>query len=548
MHPTHFHPALPTPGLARRMKLSARARWRAVLRHRAISSVVALAMVTSGAAMAWTAAGGPFERFEPLELASPGQMVRLPTQGDAPAADLDPLDDKVRTYLLMGVGVAGMDERDQRRLGLGDAGKRGEDRLTDVLMVVLTHQASGQATTLSIPRDTWLDWRRARINATYPQHGTQALIDDVQRLTGIPIHHAVRINFQGFADVVDALGGVDIATDRPLRDRDAKLLLPEAGCYELDGKTALAYVRSRKTQSLTGGSWRPDVESSDFGRIAKQQRVMAAIVDTLAGPQAITAVPGLYRAAGDNVVMDRNLDLRALTTLARAFQSVSSGAVDQHTLPANVGRVGAASVVLVDHTTADPLLAELAAWPVPPETTSEQRPARTAPEPPAASGPDEVDSEDASGPAGGSATHTCADGEPRLSPPDDLSELARATTPRSASPARSTPTAPRSPAVTTPRPSATQPHRAPTGSTTEDGPPKVDPPAAEPPSEKAKSKPAPSDQGTPPPVGGGGGGGGGAPDADPAPAPPAPAPAPPTPAPAPAPDPAPPAGDSPSAP
>ena len=77
------------------------------------------------------------------------------------------------------------------------------------------------------------------------------------------------VDFSGFANVVQALGGLRIYLDAPARDEMSGLDLPQAGCVELDGSQALAYVRSRYLESFETGRWTSD-PTSDLGRIQRQ--------------------------------------------------------------------------------------------------------------------------------------------------------------------------------------------------------------------------------------------------------------------------------------
>ena len=81
----------------------------------------------------------------------------------------------------------------------------------------------------------------------------------VEQTTGVPIDHYAVINFDGFRSIVDALGGVEVCSPEPLRDRESGLDIP-AGTTRLDGDQALSYVRARKIG-----------DGSDTARIERQQ-------------------------------------------------------------------------------------------------------------------------------------------------------------------------------------------------------------------------------------------------------------------------------------
>ncbi|MCZ7631196.1 MAG: LCP family protein [Microthrixaceae bacterium] len=90
---------------------------------------------------------------------------------------------------------------------------------------------------LSIPRDLWVtlpDGSEDRINAAYAE-STQTLIDAIEENLGIPVHHFAEVDFVGFQKLIDALGGVPMYFDSPVRDRNSGLSISEPGCVVLNG-------------------------------------------------------------------------------------------------------------------------------------------------------------------------------------------------------------------------------------------------------------------------------------------------------------------------
>jgi LCP family protein required for cell wall assembly len=313
-----------------------------------------------------------------LTLASPpieGDVVvddaAQQTQVEAMLADasveevvVGPLDDTVTSYLIFSVGSGALTQEDADRYGVADIDRRGDDQLTDTLMLLLTQPSSRRAVLLSIPRDTWIQRRGSRINAVLARGGPQALVDEVSVLTGVPVNHLVQVDFAGFGAIIDAVGGVEVAIDRPLRDVNSGLLIPQPGCVQMGGRTALSYVRSRQTQTISSsGGWTTDVVHTDIGRIARQQQIMGLLWDQHGGPDIVTRIPQLLAAAGRHVVLDESLRLDDVVDLARSFSSVSSDRFEGLTLPATSGRVGEASVLFVDQAAAAPMLEGLRAWP-----------------------------------------------------------------------------------------------------------------------------------------------------------------------------------------
>lgn len=142
------------------------------------------------------------------------------------------------------------------------------DALTDTIMLV---QASPEMISMvSVPRDIYFEGQK--INQLYTAKGPAALLDVVSRITGVPIDHYVTVDTEGFADIVDALGTINVELETELLDPSMyyrkgdewRMLYFSAGEQELNGSAALALARSRNT-------------SSDFGRAARQQLLIAGI-------------------------------------------------------------------------------------------------------------------------------------------------------------------------------------------------------------------------------------------------------------------------------
>ena len=194
-------------------------------------------------------------------------------------------------------------------------------------MIWRANPKENQLAVLSLPRDLYVDiagGRKARINSAYRRDDPTKLIDTIFLNFGIPIDHYVQIDFCAFERLVDAVGGVEVPFAFPARDRHSGLLIPEAGCVNLDGDNALAYVRSRHYQFEDppgSGNWITD-GTSDFGRIARQQdflrRVVSTVInDGLYSPKLATALITTNR---DFLVTDEDLTVRRMLEFANTLR------------------------------------------------------------------------------------------------------------------------------------------------------------------------------------------------------------------------------------
>lgn len=146
------------------------------------------------------------------------------------------------------------------------------------LIIVLTIR-DGQARGVSVPRDLLVS------DGGYPKRVGMTLLDGPQHLVdalctslGVSADHLVGLHFEGFVQIVDVLGGVEVTIEHPIRDPLASLDLPDAGRQRLDGEQALALVRSRTAEELIDGQWQP-VGDGAGQRAAWGATVMKSVVD-----------------------------------------------------------------------------------------------------------------------------------------------------------------------------------------------------------------------------------------------------------------------------
>ncbi len=200
-----------------------------------------------------------------------------PSTSDSETADLAPI-----SVLLMG-----SDERPQ------DDGTVN----TDTIILLTLNPQTKQAGMLSFSRDMWISvpWLgdKAKINTIYgigersgyQGGGAQLLMDTISSMIGQPIQHYVRINFDGFVQTVDLIGGIDINLPRAIHDEEyptanfgVETFHLNAGSQHLDGRTALKYARTRHVDD-------------DYGRQRRQQDVIRAVFDRVRS-QGITTLLG----------------------------------------------------------------------------------------------------------------------------------------------------------------------------------------------------------------------------------------------------------------
>lgn len=276
---------------------------------------------------------------------------------------------------ILNVLVVGDDSReglsDEQLVALGtDAVNGGR---TDTVMLLQLDPNRDHAAVLSFPRDllvTRCDGSTGRINAAYGigeangTGGAACLVDTVNELTGIRIHHYVEVNFAGFIDVVDVLGGVTMYIEEPgLRDRYAGLDL-DPGCQTLDGTQALGFVRARKIDN-------------DFGRMARQQRFVRELVSQATSAGTLLNVPRMFsvvEAAAGAVETDHDLSLTTMRRIAFSLRNLTAERIDTRVVPATARRVNGAAVVVVEEDEAEELFAAFRRGSVAPDDLGREQP------------------------------------------------------------------------------------------------------------------------------------------------------------------------------
>ena len=169
---------------------------------------------------------------------------------------------------------------------------------TDVMMLASVDPGTRSALLLSIPRDLCLDECKSyldRLNGVYEREGPDALKERVSEILGLPVDFFAAVNFNGFAEAIDLLGGIEFWVDRDfdelfefLETREQLRLRLESGWHELTGREALLLARSR--QFDPGG---------DFARICRQQQIVRQIREKALSVQIVPRIPELLLGLGE---------------------------------------------------------------------------------------------------------------------------------------------------------------------------------------------------------------------------------------------------------
>lgn len=360
--------------------------------------VASAALAVGGLLAASTVAYGVYrvERVptEPLRdvLAGAGQPPPdVGASGEDGGGD-DAVDDVIGApFNVLLVGDSSRDfvetDEDQRSFGAD------EGRGSDSILLVRIDPRAGTASTLPFPRDLWVELADgsgpARINRAYEEGGARLLIQTIQERFDVPVHHYVGVDFEGFRDLVDAVGGITLRIDTPVRDfnrqtgrNESGLDIPEPGCVTLGGDQALAYVRSRHFEQLVFLQWVPDGRN-DFGRSERQQQFLRQVFEQATSEGLLD--PGrlldLLDVADQSITLSDDLDADRIADLVRDVQRISPDAYTDHTLPVtDLTTAAGAQVLELVAEEAEPILDVFRGVDEPPTTTTSTTSSTTTPE------------------------------------------------------------------------------------------------------------------------------------------------------------------------
>lgn len=223
---------------------------------------------------------------------------------------------------------------------LGAAGeKKPGGNLTDTVMVMSINTKTNKVALLSLPRDFYAPISNsssyAKINSLYPigikeGKGIELIKEATQKITGLDVHYYAVVNFDAFEKIVDQIGGINIVNERDIYDPtypgpnySYETFSLSRGFHNLDGKTALKYVRERHTDP-----------EGDFGRAKRQQQVIQAVKNKMFSLKTlfnVVAINGILNTVGDNVKTDIAInELESFISLSKKvdLENISNVVVD----------------------------------------------------------------------------------------------------------------------------------------------------------------------------------------------------------------------------
>jgi LCP family protein required for cell wall assembly len=237
--------------------------------------------------------------------------------------------------------------------------------LADVIIDVLIPSDGASPMMVSIPRDLYLPnsckGGYSKVNSALGgcrgvASGPELLALTVGAFTGIEVDHYARVSFEGFSTVIDRMGGITACVgDYPVRDEKSGLAL-EAGCHDVGGDMALAWVRSRNPERFVDGVWE-EVPGSDFDRQRKEQDALFQLARKLASYSSLGSLSGALENLASAVRMDSGWTIGEIASLGVQYRGIDPASIPRLSIPVDDYRTGGGAAVLIPTKTFNEVLA-----------------------------------------------------------------------------------------------------------------------------------------------------------------------------------------------
>ncbi len=253
------------------------------------------------------------------------------------------------TFSFFGNGMRSGDAETFVVAGVDEDGYR-----TDLILLCQINRADKRIQILQIPRDTRVNNKRndKKINSAY-YSSFDVMSREIAQVTGITPEHYVMVGFDGFQEIVDAVGGVTLEIPFAMKyddpAQDLHIDLP-AGKQKLDGEKAEMYMRYRKGNDGNGYA------EGDVGRLSAQKELYNAVGDKLLSPLGLLRLPAVYSAVKKNT--ETNFTGGEIFGIMKDVMRIGKDRVTIDTLPGSGKYVGGVSYFVYDAKATEKLVAE----------------------------------------------------------------------------------------------------------------------------------------------------------------------------------------------
>ncbi|MEH7235752.1 LCP family protein [Bacillus sp. JJ1562] len=239
-------------------------------------------------------------------------------------------------------------------MGIEDYTSGGKGGRSDTLMVATFNPNEESMKLVSIPRDSLVKipgkQNKDKINHSYSTGGKELTIKTVENYLDIPIDYYATINFEGFVNTIDILGGVTVDVpfdfwDYKQGDWNTKYYFTE-GKMKLDGDEALTYARMRYRDPM-----------GDIGRNERQKQIVMAVIDELVKPTSVMKIDKISKEIGNNI--QTNLRVRDLLAILKQYPNFGSDNIETLTLEGTSDTINGISYIIPDENSVNEIHNEL---------------------------------------------------------------------------------------------------------------------------------------------------------------------------------------------
>lgn len=234
----------------------------------------------------------------------------------------------------------------------------------DVIILGIINETNSDKYLLSIPRDLLIKNSCTnsieRINSTFSKNdcgnSAENLAANIQILTGLTVNHFASFNFEGFENIIDSFGGIEICVDETQREGFSFEL--QKGCQTVEGSIALNWIVSRNTEVLVGekivdkngndiSEWEKMEGVSDLSRNDRQQYIILQLLDEIKNFRSLGELNSFIGTLEDAFIIDENLSINNAVNILWNFRETDLSNINKLSIPASPYKLDDGRQVLI---------------------------------------------------------------------------------------------------------------------------------------------------------------------------------------------------------
>lgn len=259
----------------------------------------------------------------------------------------NPSGNKPVNILLLGMDIGDPNQEDNKDI-----------KRTDTIMVVNYNPETDKITTVSLPRDTLIqnNGNSVKINSAFAIGGYSRIKTEVEGLLNVNINYIVKVDYDAFVDIIDAIGGVKMKIERNMiyddEGQNLHINFKAGETVKLDGQKAQEFFRWRKNNDGSGFA------NGDLDRIQNQQKFIAKVIDKCTNPLIVFRIPKIMSAIGNNV--ETNMSPFSIIKYGLKFMGVSNNDISMLTAAGTPKTINGQSFLVFDKNSNKDIISQLA--------------------------------------------------------------------------------------------------------------------------------------------------------------------------------------------